>query len=127
MYIKFTYREIKTSEKKNFMVPLDATPCRFGGFRYWFLCPECNKRVAIIHLPLSKKIFACRECHNLTYESRRESRSALFKLVDAVCTAQELGAKLTRTTYAGLPTRKQRKVDKLWYSAGRYSPRLKSI
>ena len=29
------------------LCPLERTPCDFGGFRYWFVCPSrgCGRRV----------------------------------------------------------------------------------
>ncbi len=51
-------------------VPLDKTPCFFGGHRQWFLCPNCHKRVAILYG--AGKYFFCRHCHNLTYQSCNE-------------------------------------------------------
>jgi Zn-finger protein len=53
-------------------VYLDWTPCHFGGQRPWFLCPAhgCGRRVALLY---GGAIFACRHCHQLTYQSQRES------------------------------------------------------
>ncbi len=45
----------------------DQTPCNYGGYRKWFLCPRCMKRVAILYG--SGKYFFCRHCHQLTYDS----------------------------------------------------------
>ena len=47
----------------------ETTPCHYGGVRYWFLCSKCKKRVAKLYAPPSSERFACRNCHNLTYES----------------------------------------------------------
>jgi hypothetical protein len=47
------------------------TPCNFGGNRQWFLCPGCNRRVAVVY---GGKYCRCRHCHNLTYSSQQESR-----------------------------------------------------
>jgi hypothetical protein len=53
-------------------VPLDWTPCRFGGARPWFLCPGlgCGRRVGKLYC--HGRYFVCRHCLDLTYESRRE-------------------------------------------------------
>lgn len=32
-----------------FEVPLERTPCHFGGSRPWFRCPACKRRCAIIY------------------------------------------------------------------------------
>ena len=46
---------------------LEQTLCNYGGYRKWFLCPRCGKRVAILYG--AGKYFLCRHCHNLTYDS----------------------------------------------------------
>ena len=58
-------------------IPLEWTNCNYGGQRAWFRCPAagCGRRVAILY---SGKVFACRHCYNLAYESQRESESDLF-------------------------------------------------
>ena len=67
-------------EEQKYPVSLVWTPCHFGGQRAWFLCPCCDRRVAILY---GGPIFACRYCHNLTYDSTdgklylREHRQAL--------------------------------------------------
>ena len=52
-------------------VLFDQTPCNYGGFREWFLCPKCSKRVAILYG--AGKYFLCRHCYNLTYNSCNSS------------------------------------------------------
>lgn len=51
------------------------TPCNFGGRRQWFLCPECNRRVAVVY---GGKYFRCRHCQNLTYASQQEDKADRF-------------------------------------------------
>ena len=41
------------------------TACTFGGFRYWFLCPDCGRRCAFLYR--KKHHFTCRVCHRLKY------------------------------------------------------------
>lgn len=48
----------------------DKTPCHYGGHRFWFLCPRCYKRVAVLYG--AGKYFLCRHCHGLTYSSQQE-------------------------------------------------------
>ena len=56
-------------------VPLDWTPCNFGGERPWFFCPGvgCSRRVAILYGP--GRHFLCRHCYDLRYESQREDKT----------------------------------------------------
>jgi hypothetical protein len=59
-------------------VPLEWTPCNFGGGRPWFICPgvvngkRCGRRVAVLYGP--GKYFLCRHCYDLRYESQREDK-----------------------------------------------------
>lgn len=56
----------------DYPVYLEWTPCNIGGRRVWFKCQRkgCGRRVAILYGGSS---FYCRHCHNLVYESQRES------------------------------------------------------
>jgi hypothetical protein len=56
-------------------VPLEWTPCNFGGERPWFICPRvaCGRRVAILYGP--GKYFLCRHCYELRYASQREDKA----------------------------------------------------
>ena len=51
-------------------VPLDRTPCRYGGDRAWFRCPGCRARRAVLYAVGGR--FRCRACHGLAYSSTRE-------------------------------------------------------
>jgi hypothetical protein len=53
------------------VVNFDRTPCHFGGYRKWFLCPGCGRRVVAIYA--AGKYFLCKHCYNLTYVTQRES------------------------------------------------------
>jgi len=53
------------------VVPITKTPCNYGGYRKWFLCPRCWKRVGVLYGV--QKYFLCRRCYNLTYESSNAS------------------------------------------------------
>ena len=52
-------------------ISFDRTPCNYGGHRWWFLCPHCSRRVAVLYG--AGKYFLCRHCHGLTYSSQQES------------------------------------------------------
>jgi hypothetical protein len=51
-------------------VPIVRMPCRFGGFRPYFLCLACRRRV--VTLFESGGYFKCRHCSRLAYASQRE-------------------------------------------------------
>ena len=56
-------------------VPLEWTPCNFGGVRPWFICPGvgCGRRVAVLYGP--GRYFLCRHCYDLRYASQREDKT----------------------------------------------------
>lgn len=43
------------------------TPCHYGNHRYWWLCPNCGRRVGILYC---NGDFICRECIGLSYDSQ---------------------------------------------------------
>ena len=79
------------SESCEYAVELTATVPRFGGTRWWFICPlivggrPCGRRVAKLYLPPGGRYFGCRHCHDLTYTSSQESRkyAGLFRHIAA--------------------------------------------
>lgn len=75
--IRLIYTYNKT-EELDYIVRLDKTACNYGGFRYWFICPRCFRRVAILY---GGRYFYCRLCHDLTYRScqQHDKRFAFFK------------------------------------------------
>ncbi len=56
----------------DYRIYLERTPCRFGGERTWFLCPECGQRVAKLYC--AEQHYVCRHCGDLAYKSQREDR-----------------------------------------------------
>lgn len=56
-------------QDKDYLVRLELTPCAYGGERVWFLCPCCNRRVALLY---GGGMFACRQCHHLAYDCQSE-------------------------------------------------------
>lgn len=91
--------------------PLVTTPCYFGGIRYWFICTHendgkaCGRRVGVLYMKGHQ--FACRHCHDLTYNSRKIS--GRFKdagNIISIPDLEEAESQVKRTHYAGKPTRK---------------------
>lgn len=74
-----------------YSIELQTTPVPGGKVRWWFVCPlsvngrECGRRVAKLFLPPGGEYFGCRHCHNLTYQSCRDSHKddALFRQLGA--------------------------------------------
>ncbi len=125
--IHYTQTDNYSGEKKNFdyKIPLASTPCRYGGKRYWFICPwykngvYCGKRVGTLYK--DGDYFACRHCYELTYNSRNVNRRYnMFHLFNVLTLEQkidELNSQIKRPYYRGKPTRRQRQLDKLYGQA----------
>ena len=71
------------------IIRFDYTACSFGGQRTWFLCPSCSRRVGVLYG--SGKLFRCRHCHQLPYESQ---------LLDDLCRMIEQKHRLGRRLFA---------------------------
>lgn len=98
-----------------YAVRLSQSPCHFGGYRWFFLCPRCNKRVA--HLYHVGSMFTCRHCNNLTYQSRNKTRGSVYlysRFFDYEDKADRLyQGKRSQTHYNNQPTRRYRLYT--WY------------
>ncbi|MFQ6049736.1 MAG: hypothetical protein ACE5J0_01690 [Candidatus Paceibacterales bacterium] len=58
-----------------------------GGKRYWFFCPNCNKRVGTLYRPPGKDGFLCRHCYKLNYllaEHHRSPQEEHMKLIKSL-------------------------------------------
>jgi hypothetical protein len=70
-----TRRGDERGESLDYSVELTTTRPRFGGLRWWFVCPlvvngqPCGRRVGKLYLPPGGRHFGCRHCHELTYTS----------------------------------------------------------
>ena len=88
LQLHYRYRENgndwKPVEQRIF---LDRTPCNYGGSRPWFLCPRCNKRVAVLYG--YNALFLCRHCYKLPYESQE-----LDKISRLMAQKHKLGERL---------------------------------
>jgi hypothetical protein len=75
-HIVLSYRhrrhDLEEWQSVEYPVFLVRTPCNYGCERAWFRCPSrgCGRRVAVLW---GGEIFACRQCHNLAYESQNET------------------------------------------------------
>lgn len=123
-YVRFHYTQTDDDgEKKdfNYRARLVTTPCRFGGVRYWFICPltkngkYCGRRVGVLYK--NGDYFGCRHCHDLTYLSKKENRRGgmyhLFHILTASEKIEKIQESMKRPYYAGKPTRKMRRVMRI--------------
>lgn len=86
--IRFQYTQTHRNGEKeelDYPVRLTATPCHYGGKRWWFICPlvkngvACNRRVLKLYLG-GGKYFGCRHCYNLTHQSCQEHDARVDRL-----------------------------------------------
>ncbi len=56
------------------VIPLDHSPCHYGGQRRWMRCPSCWGRLAVLYL--GQAGFLCRHCYSLPYASQLETATA---------------------------------------------------
>lgn len=72
---------VKPPETMDFPIRLVTSGLPSKGRRWWFRCPGQRvggpdhgpRRVAKLYLPYGARVFACRRCYDLTYQSCRES------------------------------------------------------
>lgn len=115
--IHYTQTDRDTQDKKDFdyKIPLTNTLCRYGGKRYWFICPwyksgkYCGKRVGTLYK--DGDYFACRHCYNLTYSSRNQS--GRYRGFVSIPDVEEAEKEVKRMYYRGKPTRKYRRYMRL--------------
>jgi hypothetical protein len=78
-WVRLHYRVSRTGEDLDYTLDLTTTAPRFGGLRWWFVCPlrvngvPCYRRVGKVYLPPGGRYYGCRHCYRLTYTSCQES------------------------------------------------------
>jgi hypothetical protein len=79
MRLFYTRKGKGEPQQEDYRLRLTTTRPRFGGLRWWFICPlggngwACGRRVAKLYLPPGCRFFGCRHCYHLTYTSCQES------------------------------------------------------
>lgn len=71
-YFRVSYN---VNERKylSYPIKLEKTPCNFGGYRFWFICPLeiegeiCGRRVGILYY--KNGVFGCRKCQEVPYKT----------------------------------------------------------
>lgn len=82
----FDFKDIEPSrvEINDQIIEFTKTKCNYGGNRYWFICPKCNRRIGVMYRKPLSNIFLCRYCNNLTYQLskyRRAKEEQTIKIV----------------------------------------------
>lgn len=52
-------------------IQVEWSPCRFGGKRWWWVCPRTGARVTKLYLPNGGLRFWSRQAYGLAYQSTR--------------------------------------------------------
>ncbi len=82
-------------------IGLAWTLCHFGGWRPWFSCPDCGRRVAVLYIVSAVR---CRHCLNLSYNSKRGRVKPSHEriILEHVCKRQAREARQRDNTYLAL-------------------------
>ncbi len=48
-------------------IELLKTACNYGGYRYWWSCPKCCKRVGVLYCA---GVYVCRQCIGANYQTQ---------------------------------------------------------
>lgn len=115
--LHYTQTDKEKDEKKDFdyKAGLTSTPCRYGGRRFWFICPlsvngsHCGRKTNVLYK--RGDYFGCRKCHRLTYAT--QNQGGRYKGFVSVPDIEKAEQKVKRYHYRGKPTRQYRKVLKL--------------
>lgn len=71
---KYDVQHVSTATgPQHYSLPLVSTPCRFGGRRWWAICPATGRRAAILYLPNGGRRFLSWAAYRLAYQSQRET------------------------------------------------------
>lgn len=77
--------EISTS-RGFYVIPVEKQPCFFGGQRYFFHCPKCNRRMRKLYS--YEGVFLCRKCLHLGYYTQGVSPVTRYSLMQDKIKAQ---------------------------------------
>lgn len=121
-YVRLTYTLDGNTHEYDYQVSLLTSPCNLGGIRFWFQCPGCLERVAVIYLAPGCSYFRCRHCNNLTYRSRNRCMVEAFGHTSRQI--DRLRGEIKRWTWRGRPTRKVRRLHALERKMGVFLPQM---
>lgn len=63
-------------------VGITTTSCNYGGYRYWFICGNCKRRVGVLY---RHGVFVCRHCIGVNYQTQlQQPQDRLFKRLNAL-------------------------------------------
>ena len=127
-YLYFYYSVLQLDGKYKdieYRVDLEATKCYYGGTRFWYRCPVeilgCDRRVSVLYMVGDH--LSCRNCFNLTYQTRNKRGFDKFrqKDIDLVAVARDPRWK----SYKGEPTRRFKRAQRIKEKFDKYIAILK--
>ena len=71
--VRLTYTVGKT-EDFDYLVRVATTSCNYGGVRYWWLCPKCERRCRVLY---GGRLFVCWKCSGAYYETQQSKSLAI--------------------------------------------------
>lgn len=147
IHVRYSFSKHRGEDQEDvdYVIPIDRTPCTYGGFRNWFRCPlmkngvPCGRRVKKLYA--AHTYLGCRHCYELTYRSAREHDKRLSELIndpqkeiamlnnpsfrtqilalrayfDRKLKLERLERRVKRRMYAGRPTRQYRRYLQSFY------------
>lgn len=116
--LRYTNTNRASGEKNdmNYKIELTTTPCRYGGKRYWFICPlskngiPCRRRVGVIFN--IGKWFGCRHCGDIAYAKQMEGGKYRWNGV-SIPDIERAEKDVKKFYYKGKPTKKYRRLIRL--------------
>lgn len=76
--LNYSYR----GKSYSYRIQLTKTIPHYGGYRYWWLCPSCGARVAVL---FCAGTYVCRPCLNAPYGSQlQQPVDRLFSRLNAI-------------------------------------------
>lgn len=99
------------AEQMDYTVGLSWTVPRFGGRRWWFICPVSKRRCAVLYLPRGAYRFGSAKAYGLAYAvTRMEEHDRLWQRMEKI--ARRLGDKHPDPE---IPPRKPKRMWKATY------------
>jgi len=116
--LRYTNTNRYSGEKDDmdYKIELTTTPCRYGGKRYWFICPlyksgvYCGRRVGVIFS--IGKWFGCRHCGDIAYAKQMEGGKYRWNGV-SIPDIERAEKDVKKFYYKGKPTRKYKRLIRL--------------
>lgn len=114
LHLKYRYKANYDADwqETDYRVAMEATPCHYGGQRWWFRCPVagCGRRCAVLYK--RGRYFSCRRCTGCWYDSQTWVNQR-FRLLGKVWRIDEYRSKVKRRFYKGRPTKQYRRYTAL--------------